>query len=263
MGLRLRKDERRTRILEELRFTPHVRISALAGRFGVTTETVRRDLDALSDMGLVDRAYGGASVRPMGIQPSIAERREAMVGERARIGAAAAALVEPGEVVMIDAGSTTTELARHLTGNGRDLTVISNSYPVASELAASRARVILCPGDFSVHEGAVFGEDTADFLRRFYANTAFIGASGLTAGGITDVNSGAAWVKRVMLERSERAYLLVDHTKFSVHVLELVAPLNVLDGIVTDRPPPQPLARSLKRAGVDVHVARESLVNSL
>ncbi|MBB3140485.1 DeoR/GlpR family DNA-binding transcription regulator [Halomonas organivorans] len=255
MSRKPRKDERHAEILEALRYTPHVRIAALASRFGVTTETIRRDLDSLSDQGLLDRAHGGAVARPMGIQPPIDERERATVDERRAISHAAARLVEPGQVVMIDAGSTTTQLAWQLGASGEALTVITNSYPVASAMASSAARLILCPGDFNAREGGVFGQDTTDYLSRFHANIAFIGASGLTGEGILDVNRDAAWVKRRLIERSERTYLLVDHTKFAQTVLELVAPLSVLDGIVTDRQPPEALARHLQRAGVAVHVA--------
>ncbi|MBZ9557498.1 MULTISPECIES: DeoR/GlpR family DNA-binding transcription regulator [Modicisalibacter] len=250
-----RKDERHARILEVLRYTPHVRIATLATRFGVTTETIRRDLDALSDQGLLDRAHGGAVARPMGIQPPIDEREQATVDERRAIAHAAARLVEPGQVVMIDAGSTTTQLAWRLGTGDRALTVITNSYPVASAMASSTSRLILCPGDFNAREGGVFGQDTTDYLARFHANLAFIGASGLTGEGILDVNRDAAWVKRTLIARSERTYLLVDHTKFAQTVLELVAPLSAIDGIVTDRPPPESLARHLQRADVTVHVA--------
>lgn len=258
MTRRPRKDERRAHILEALRYTPHLRIASLAERFGVTTETVRRDLDTLSAMGLVDRAHGGAVARPMGVQPSISEREQSTVNERRRIAAVAAELVSPGQVVMIDAGSTTTQLAWQLSANGDALTAITNSYPVAAALAPSVVRIIVCPGEFNGHEGGVFGQDTTEFLKRFHANIAFIGASGLSVGGITDVNREAAWVKRTMIERCETTYLLVDHTKFSVHVLEVVASLDSLDGLITDRPPPAPLEHVLKKAGVSVHIAPET-----
>lgn len=255
MSQRLRKDERRAHILEALRYTPHLRIAALAQRFGVTTETVRRDLDTLSHMGLVNRAHGGAVARPMGVQPPVSEREQSTVDERRRIAAKAATLVSAGEVLMIDAGSTTTQLAWRLCTTGEALTTITNSYPVAAALTGSKARIIVCPGEFNGHEGGVYGQDTAEFLKRFHANTAFIGASGLAAGGITDVNREAAWVKRTMIERCERAYLLVDYTKFGVRVLEIVAALDALEGIVTDRMPPQPLAQVLHKAGVTLHIA--------
>lgn len=258
MTRRPRKDERRAHILEALRYTPHLRIASLAERFGVTTETVRRDLDALSTLGLVDRAHGGAVARPMGVQPSISEREQSTVSERRRIAVAAAELVSPGQVVMIDAGSTTTQLAWQLSAKGDALTTITNSYPVAAALAPSLVRTIVCPGEYNGHEGGVFGQDTSEFLKRFHANIAFIGASGLSAGGITDVHREAAWVKRTMIERCETTYLLVDHTKFSVHVLEVVASLDSLEGLITDRQPPKPLEHILKKAGVTMHIAPQT-----
>lgn len=258
MTARLRKDERRAHILEALRYTHHLRIATLAQRFGVTTETVRRDLDALSQMGLVNRAHGGAVAQPMGVQPPVSEREQSTVNERRRIAAKAATLVAPGQVLMLDAGSTTTQLAWRLCTTGAALTAITNSYPVAAALSASQARTIVCPGEYNGHEGGVFGQDTTKFIKQFHANAAFIGASGLAAGGFTDVNREAAWVKRTMIERCEHAYLLVDHTKFSVRMLEVVAPLDALDGVITDCPPPEPLARILRKADVTLHIAADT-----
>ncbi|MCK2044501.1 DeoR/GlpR family DNA-binding transcription regulator [Chromohalobacter moromii] len=262
MSRKPRKDERHAQILEVLRYTPHVRIATLASRFGVTAETIRRDLDALSDQELLDRAHGGAVARPMGIQPPIDEREQATVDERRAIAHTAARLLEPGQVVMIDAGSTTTQLAWQLAANGQALTIITNSYPVARAMASSASRLILCPGDFNAREGGVFGQDTTDYLTRFHANIAFIGASGLTQEGILDVNRDAAWVKRTLISRSERTYLLVDHTKFAQTVLERVAPLSVLDGIVTDRAPSDAMTQRLERAGVALHIATLEAIDS-
>jgi len=255
MSGKLRKQERRDQILEELRVRPHVRVATLAEKFHVTTETIRRDLDALSAEGLVNRAYGGASARPMGVQPSVSERGQEAVLERARIGAAAAALVGQGEVIMVDAGSTTIQFARHIGSGLGGLTVITNCYPVALELDPEVARVVMCAGDYDAHEGAVFGPDTLEFLRRFHANKTFIGASGLSPEGFSDVNRNAAWVKRVMIERAEEVWLLADHTKVDAHFMEVIAPLDALTGLVTDQPPPARLQAAMDRAGVRCVVA--------
>ena len=104
---RFKKSERRRQILLELKLRPHVRISDLAARFNVSTETVRRDFDALSREGLIARAHGGASAPMQGHYPSLDERESARVEERERIGRRAAELVLEGETVMIDSGSTT------------------------------------------------------------------------------------------------------------------------------------------------------------
>ncbi len=117
-------------------------------------------------------------------------------------------------------------------------------------------RVVLCPGDYDVQEGGTFGSETAAFLRRFHATKAFIGASGLIAERPVEVNSAASWVKRTMIERSERRLLIVDHTKFEARSLEVVCPLDHLDELVTDAPPPSALSDALSAAGVSVHVAR-------
>ncbi len=93
-------------------------------------------------------------------------------------------------------------------------------------------------------------------MRRFHATKAFIGASGLTAEGPVEVNSAASWVKRTIIERSERRLLIVDHTKFEARSLEVVCPLDHLDELVTDAPPPPALGDALSAAGVAVQVAR-------
>lgn len=255
MTLRLSKSERRERILAELRLTPLVRISELAEKFGVSTETVRRDVDALSSQGLVDRAYGGASARPMGIQPAFGERDRTFIRERELIAARAVSLISPGEVLMIDAGSTTTQFARHLAAHGKDLTVLTNSYSVATALGnGSGIRIVMCPGDYVHREAGVYGNETVEFLRRFHANKTFIGAGALGPDGLMDVNSGACWVKRIMIEQSDECFALVDHSKFEHRLLETVAPLSALDGVITDQMPAPPLRQALAERGVSLYL---------
>lgn len=254
--MRLSKTQRRERILSELRLAPLVRISDLAERFGVSTETIRRDVDALSSQGLVDRTFGGASARPMGVQPTFGERDRAYIAERERIADRAAALIQPGEVLMIDAGSTTTQLARRLAVDSQDLTVLTNSYSVATALSSGASiRIVLCPGDYVHREAGVYGAETLEFLRRFRANKAFLGAGGLAADGVMDVNTAASWVKRVMMQQSDQSFVLVDHSKFDVRLLSVVAPLRSFHGVVIDRAPPHGLREALTEAGVAIHIA--------
>src|SRR5258708_25621761 len=93
---KLRKSERQARILGELRASPAIRISALAGEFGVSTETIRRDLDELNQQGMLSRTYGGAAARPFGAQPTLSEPHKEFVYERQRVGALAPRGLEPG-----------------------------------------------------------------------------------------------------------------------------------------------------------------------
>ncbi|MBX9700762.1 MAG: DeoR/GlpR transcriptional regulator, partial [Acetobacteraceae bacterium] len=185
-------------------------------------------------------------------------RERMAVAERARIGAAAAALVEPGAVVMLDAGSTTAHVARALAARGIAATVLTNSLAAATILAAApgeAVRVLLCPGEVSAREGGVYGSEAEAFLRRFNADLAVIGASGLSAEGPSDAISRAAWVKRAMLERAPRRVLVADAGKFGRALLERVCPLAGLTDLVTEAPPPPDLAAALAHAGVAVTLA--------
>jgi DeoR/GlpR family transcriptional regulator of sugar metabolism len=252
------KAQRHRRILSALTTDPTVRISALAAQFGVSAETVRRDIEELSAQGAVRRTYGGASVTHAGVQPEFSSRERMAVAERARIGAAAAAMVQDGAVLMLDAGSTTTHFARALAGRGIAATVLTNSLTAAGELAAGGApglRVLLCPGEVSTAERGVYGSETEAFLRRFNADLAVIGASGLNEEGPCEVVSHAAWVKRAMLARAPRRMLLADSGKFGRGLLECVCPLAELTDLVTEAAPPPSLAGALGRAGLLVTVA--------
>jgi DeoR/GlpR family transcriptional regulator of sugar metabolism len=257
---KLKKVERQERILGELRAAPAIRISGLAQEFGVSTETIRRDLGELSQRGMLSRTYGGAAARPFGAEPALSERYKEYVAERERIGALAARAIKPGQVLMIDCGSTNVHFARRLSAELRDLTVITNSFGVATVLATNPTiRVIMCPGKYNGREGSVFGADAESFLQRFNANIAVIGASGLTSEGPNDVNPEAATIKRAMIARAETNILLIDHSKFNVLTLETVCSLAEIGLIVTDCAPEGALARALKRADVAVEIGAGSL----
>src|ERR1700746_1876011 len=101
-------------MLGELRASPAIRISALAGEFGVSTETIRRDLDELSQQGMLSRTYGGAAARPFGAEPRLTERYREHFEERESVATHAARIIKPGQVLMIDSGSTNVHFARRL-----------------------------------------------------------------------------------------------------------------------------------------------------
>ena len=144
---RLTKKERHELILSEIRSSASIRISRLAKRIGVAGETIRRDLIELGDAGLINRTYGGATISLVTSEPVISERGLTMVEERAGIGRVTAGLIEAGQVVMIDGGSTTYEVARSLAQLTRDLVVITNSTGIAAVAGGNPTfRVILCPG---------------------------------------------------------------------------------------------------------------------
>lgn len=251
---RLRKGERREQILLELKLRPHVRIAEMAERFGVSAETVRRDMNKLSKDGLINRAHGGAMASRH--YPDFDQRSRDRQEEREAIGRRAAMLVEPGDTVMIDSGSTTVQLARFLTYAGTPCTVITNSLSVAMTLGQSAAaEVILCPGDYLPSEAAVVGTDTIAFLERHNVDRCLIGATGLKQEGVQETVRGFAAVKRAMLDNSAKAHLLIDSGKFGRSGLARVGQLGELTSVVVDRSPEEGLAAALDDQAVEVIVA--------
>lgn len=254
--MRLSKDERWERILSRLNSDVTVRISSLAEQFGVTTETIRRDIDQLTARGLVSRTYGGAASRSLTSEPNLLQRREYNVAERQQIAQLAVTLIEPGDVLMIDSGSTTSQFARALAASPLELTVLTNCLPVAQSLGGIRNfRVMLCPGTFRETESAVYGQETSAFLSGYQANKAIIGAGGITATHVTDADTEASWVKRKMIEQSKRTVLLLDHSKFGSRMFENVCPLASIADLIVDREPQKTIARALAGAAVRVQVA--------
>jgi DeoR family transcriptional regulator, glycerol-3-phosphate regulon repressor len=254
---RLTQQERHAQLLALLRREGTVRIATLAEAFDVTTETARRDLDELAKSGALKRTYGGAASRSLIDEPGIGVRGRAHAAERGAIASAAARMVAPGDALMIDCGSTTSLFANALAARDLHLTVVTNCLPVARALGTSaKCRVILCPGEYVAREGGTFGADALDFLRRFKANKAFIGAGGITPDGVTDADSLGCAVKRAMMERADRTVLLLDSSKYDLVQFERVCALAAIDELVCEAPPPKKLATGLRGAGVQVTLAK-------
>ncbi len=254
---RLSKNQRQERILMQLGNNVTVRIMSLAEQFNVTTETIRRDIDELTDKGLVSRTYGGAASNSLTTEPNIHQRRQANVAERERVARYAATLIEPGDVLMIDSGSTTGHFAKALAARIIKLTVLTNCIPVLQGFGGHpEVRVIMCPGEYRDTENGVYGHQTTSFLEHFQANKAIIGAGGITEIDVTDADAEASWVKRKMIERSERTLLLLDHGKFDKRMFDNVCSLKDIDDLIVDKKPPEVINRALKAASVRLHVAK-------
>lgn len=255
---KLSKSERHELILSEIRTSAAIRISKLAKRLGVAGETIRRDLVELGEAGLINRTYGGATISLMTSEPAISERGLTMIEERSRIGRGTVGLVENGQVIMIDGGSTTYEVARNLAQFTRDLVVITNSAGIASVAGGNPTfRVIMCPGVYDHREGCVLGEETVEYVSRYNADIAIIGATGITNAGPNDTISGAVAVKRAMIDQSVSSVLVVTNDKFGRTSLQRVCRLDDISDIVTDAEPPPGFPEAIAKAGAKLHVFPE------
>lgn len=255
----LKKPERHTQILLELRLAPHVRISDLARTFGVTTETVRRDIADLSARGLLQKSHGGASPRAPGTHRVLNERQRERVDERRQLAGLAVRLVNDGQSLMIDAGATTMEFARAVAISGKTLTVFTNSLQVAMILGTSSAvRIIMTPGDYLNEEAALTGIETCAFLRRYHVDACFLGASALDQSGVSESVVGFAEVKRTMIEQCNSPYFLIDGSKFGKRHLVKVAEMDEIGSLITDTRPAGSLADVLKNHCVETLLPDET-----
>ena len=248
---RLSRDERWQLIRNMLDNRPLVLISELAGDFNVSVETIRRDIDAMAEAGLVERTYGGATAFNTAREPAINLRTTLLSDERKRIAQVVSSHVRDGEVLMIDSSATCLPLIQRLVVERRNLKIITNSFPVASAAAYNTTfKVIMAGGSYNATEGANYGSETTEFLRRFTADYCFSSCASLTVEGPSEVDSDIATVKRVMFSRSRKVFLLIDHDKCRSSKLELVSGLNAIDILVTDQSLPANIKDALLAANV-------------
>jgi DeoR family glycerol-3-phosphate regulon repressor len=251
--------ERQTEILHRARAAGRVGVDALAADFAVTTQTIRRDLNDLCQNGLLARVHGGAVPAARVANVAYAARRSVAAPEKRAIGRRAAELIPDGCSVIINIGTTTEEVARALAGR-RDLVVITNNLNVVGILSGtSEKELILAGGIVRQSDGAVVGDEAVEFIRRFKADFAVIGASALDEdGAILDYDMREVAVARAIVGNARRTILVCDRLKF-----ERSAPIRICDvsdvhAFVTDAAPPRSFAEACARAGVQLAVA-ESL----
>jgi DeoR/GlpR family transcriptional regulator of sugar metabolism len=247
--------ERIDYILQSLEASGSVSVANLSATLCVSRETIRRDLKALAEQGRANLVHGGAA-RPSVAEPSLASREAANALGKAAIGAAAARLVSNGMVVLLDSGSTTLALAEALQHH-RDLTVITNSLPIALMLCrAPGVKVVVLGGDIDPNDEAAFGVETMTALAHFRVDVVFLGVGGISPeGDFTDYSRLAAEQRHLMMKSGRKVYVLADHGKFEQDTLVRIAPVPHIAGLIVDRQPPAGIVRACAEQGREIIVA--------
>src|SRR5579859_656744 len=252
---------RRQRILGLVNERGDTLVSELKALFGVSEVTVRSDLAELARRGLVVRTHGGAASPAGGLRAlelTFATRDQSNVELKARIGAAAAALIQNGQSVMLDASTTALQLARALRRQPplEDVTVITNGVHTALELVNTPGvNTILTGGQLRATAVSLTGALAADLLGKVHASLGFFGAKGLTLGqGLTDVNLQEVEMKATMAAVCERVVAIVDHTKLGAVSLATFVTLRGIALVITDDGADPAIVADLEHAGVEVRL---------
>lgn len=254
MTRRLYRQERFERILHELDTSGYAAVGDLAALLGVSTVTIRSDLDALEQEGALVRTHGGAVPVPLeGGRYSFAVRRGIRVPDKERIGAYAASLIQDGEAIVIDASTTSWHVA-HRLDDKRDITVITNGLHVALELLRWPGVSVMMPGGALWREAAaVVGPSDDWVLKQGNLRRGFFGGRGLTvAEGLTDASPDEAALKRQFFAAVREVNVILDSSKLGKVSFAPVVPITGIHRVITDSEADEQVVESLREQGVEV-----------
>lgn len=249
-------NSRRMKILEWLQEEGSARVRELSAAFGVSEVTIRLDLERLEAEGHVVREHGGAYLKTVPQQVrAMTLQHLANLDQKRRIGRAAAALVADGETIILDSGSTTTEVAANLMDR-EDLTVITNALNIALNLGALPSISVHMPGgQFKAPTLSLSGEKSADYFKGLFAQKLFLATAAISRdAGLTYPSLADLYVKRAMIESAQKVILVADSSKIGRTSFSSLGDVSLINVLVTDDGITDQDKKSFEEAGIEVIV---------
>lgn len=250
---------RRQEISALVRERGSVQVTNLSERYGVSMQTIRKDLHFLAQKGVAERSYGGAisadAVNVAG-EPPLETKRAANIDAKARIGALAASLVVPGDSVVLDSGTTTLQIAHHLPDD-EGITVLTNDLDILCALARKeRIRVVMLGGALRRRNRAFYGAQTESALADLHVDKLFLGVDGFDVErGITTHYEPEAMLNRKMAKAARQVIAVTDCSKFGKVCLHRILNVDEIDDLVTDAGADDGVAGAAERMGFRLHMA--------
>ncbi|WP_407353471.1 transcriptional repressor AgaR [Luteimonas sp. R10] len=251
--------QRRLQISELVRQQGSVQVGALARRFGVSMQTVRKDLRYLAERGVMTRAYGGAIdsgvVGGAAIEPPYEAKRTVNLEQKRRIGQRAATLVRPGDTIAIDSGTTSIQLAEALPDI--DVTVVTNDFGVLGALTAKHnVNIVMLGGELRRKNMAFYGGLTVEALGALHVDRLFLGVDGFDLErGITTHYEPEALLNRKMVEAARVVVAITDSSKFGRVCLHRIIPVSAMDTLITDTGAPEEIVEASRQLGFELLLA--------
>lgn len=246
--------ERRDNIIKRLQAERKVRVDELSKEFGVTTVTIRNDLDFLEKKGILHRTHGGALIRNnVYNDPSVEEKQMLNKEEKQKIGGKAVEFIEDGQSILLDSGTTTLQIAYHL-GEIKELTVMTNAIKIGMEMAKyDGANVMLTGGTLRTESYSLVGPDAEKTINNYFFDTLFLGVDGLDIGyGLTTPNPMEAQLNRIMVEHAKQVIAVTDSSKLGRHSFSYICDLDVISKLITDHNISPSFEQKLMRRNVEV-----------
>jgi DeoR/GlpR family transcriptional regulator of sugar metabolism len=244
--------ERRKCILERVAERQTIETQALADELGVSEMTIRRDIKRLEQDGFLRQTYGGATAQiTKSVELGFNSRALQFTAQKRLIGARAAQLIEPGQIIFLGEGTTTSQFAQFLPPHPR-LLVITASLSHASLLCSRNIDVIVVGGKLHADELTMTGPLAEATLQRFYADVCILGAAGIDpVVGVTELDYESAALHRLMIERSRRVILLADQSKLGFRAPAVVTPTSLVSTLITDESAPEEMLAQLRACGME------------
>jgi DeoR family transcriptional regulator of aga operon len=247
-------DERRQHILGLIQKQGRVLVGDLSQELQISQITIRKDLDYLQSKGLLQRSHGGAlRIQSSAlIDPSLQEKQRQNSEEKERIASAAATMVEEGQCIILDSGTTTTAIAQGLK-QFKQLTVITNAMNIAAELARTDFEIILVGGTLRKNSSSLVGPLAEDNLQEMHADILFLGVDGFDLEvGITTPNFLESRVNRAMVKAARQVVAVCDSSKFNRRSLSRIVPPAAIHHVITDRKLSPEIAEALRDKNIKV-----------
>ncbi|GIN56131.1 DeoR/GlpR family DNA-binding transcription regulator [Lederbergia ruris] len=254
----LLSEERKRLLIDELDAHGKVRVSDLAQKLNVSNETIRRDLEALEKVKKLKRVYGGAvKVSYEDGEPPYQQRQILHDTEKKLIGRKAASLIQNGDTIFLDTGTTILNLAKFIKNLNR-LVILTNSLPAANVLKDSlaqglfRGKVILLGGELSPDQQSVSGHLCEEMLKNFYVDKAFLSVGGVSLkNGISDYDFSESSISKLAATNAKEVIVLADHSKIGVQSFTKITTLEQVDAIICNEKPPSSWESVLEQKNVD------------
>lgn len=256
--------QRRERIQEYLALHKIARTVDLCNMLDASEATVRRDLEALEQDGVLERTHGGAILsQRMILEPEYRQRAQHNPDEKRRIGAMAASLIEEGDIVFINSGTTTTQVIQQIRGDA-EITVFTNNVNAALEMGEPGFQHYLVGGEYQPRSKSLAGRFAIENLKQVYANKAILGVDGISLKhGCTVPTNGEAEVVRRMIDRTMgRIIVVADHSKWGVVSNFQIATIDEIDIFATDAALDKSAFESLSAHSVESLIAKVDSVNT-